>query len=37
VGQREHQAEGLALDALAHRHHDAGVPPVELADLAGQV
>jgi hypothetical protein len=37
VGQAQHETEGSPLDTPAHRHHDVGVPPLELADLAGQV
>jgi hypothetical protein len=36
-GQRGHEAEGFPADAPSHRHGCAGVPPVDLADLAGQV
>ena len=32
----QRKADDLSLDALAHRHPH-GVPPVELADLTGQV
>lgn len=37
VGQREHEAEGLTLGVTADRDPYAGVSPVELPDLAGQV
>ena len=36
-GQRRDEAVGAAAGALAHRHVDAGVPPVGLQELAGRV
>jgi hypothetical protein len=37
VGQRRHEAERFPSGALADRDVDAGVPPVELNDLAREV